>query len=714
MKKLLLLLSILFYQTGILTAQEGMWLLNQINMFDLKEYGFQISADDIYDPEKPSLFNAIIQLGGGTASFVSPEGLILTNHHVAYTALQRASTSENNYLANGFLANNKSEEIQAPGYVARILLKMKDVTNDIHSYLKDAKDPMDRQTKLQEKIKAITDEAKGNLTDIQANVSEMYNGREYYLFVYKTFKDVRLVYAPPESIGKFGGEIDNWMWPRHTGDFSFLRIYAAPNGEGREYNTDNIPYKPKVWLKLSNSDLDEGDITFILGFPGFTTRYRSSNSVRWNLYENYPFTIKNFREIIDLMDELTKNSEEGQLKVAAFKSGLANTLKNSEGKVEGMIKINYLQKKLDFEKKFLDWLAENPDLKAKYGSVFSDEKKLYDELQKNKQKDNVLGILGGLAGTPLSLAIQIYNSAKEFDKPESERQSGFTPEALENFKRQVSFQYANYFMPVDKALMVRGLKMASMLPEGQKLNGISNLMIGGKTPEEIVEEFWKTSKLTDPEYAKSLIGLSVKELEALNDPFIKLAAALSEDFDDSQNRGQNFNVSVTQIRKLYIDALYEWKGSKLYPDANGTMRFTFGPVRGYNPADAVWYYPFTTLRGVIEKEKNQDPFDVPDKLVDLYENKNWEGYVDPDLEQVPVAFTHMCDITGGNSGSPVMNGKGELIGLAFDGNYEAMISDWQYDAELQRTISVDVRYILFVTEKFGNAGYLLKEMGAVK
>lgn len=711
MKKIILALIVSLSVTTISYSQEGMWLLNQIEQLDLKSKGLKIEVNEIYNTQKPSLYNAIIQIGGGSGSFVSQDGLVLTNHHVAYDAIQKASTPEKDFIKNGFLAMKKSDEIEAKGYVASLLLEMIEVTNEITSGVSTISDPMDKQRKIQENTQQMIDKVKAGRDDIRVQISEMFNGKMYYRSVYQIFKDVRIVYAPNESIGQFGGDEDNWMWPRHTGDFTYLRVYCAPDGTGREYNKENIPYKPKIWLKIAQDDLDDGDLTFILGFPGFTTRYRSTNSISWNLNNNYPNTIKNFKEIIQIMDDLTKDSPDGKIKVASLRYGLSNTLKNFEGKVAGMKRTNYLGKRVQFEKEYMNWLDKNPSLKEKYGKVFSDEKVFYDDLAKTKLKDDLLGNLGGLSGAPLSVAMQIYNITKEIEKPEGERQPGLTSEVFNQLKENIPFFYSNYFEPVDKAMFVRSIKYAAQLPADQRITGLKYITDIKMMPEQIAEQMWRESKITDDEYLKSIIGKSSKELESLNDPFIKMAASIYPEIQKLQEDGEQFNAGVIPIRKIYIDALYEWKGSSMYPDANSTMRFTSGPVRGYTPQDAVWYYPFTSLKGVLQKERNEDPFDVPDKLFELYEKKDFGNWVDPELEDVPVAFTAMCDITGGNSGSPVLNANGELIGLAFDGNYEAMISDWQYDYDLQRMIAVDIRYVLFITEKFANAGYLLDEMG---
>ena len=712
MKKIVFTICIFFLFVFSASAQEGMWLLNQIDKLDLNKHGLQIDVNKVYSPGNPGLYSAVVQLGGGTASFVSPNGLLVTNHHVAYTALQRAASKDNNYIENGFLARTNADEIQAQGYQARLMLEMKDVTSEVLEAVKGISDPGERVDKINKKIAEMTEAITKGKDDTEANIAEMYNGNQYVLFVSKVFKDVRLVYSPPLSIGNYGGETDNWMWPRHTGDFSFMRVYVSPDGAGKEYSRDNIPYKPQVWLKVANDFLKDKDFTFIIGYPGNTTRYRSSNSVDWNQNINYPFAIKNFKEIISLLEEKTKDDPEGKIKVANLIKGLANAMKNYEGKLAGMKKTNYLQKKYEFEKEFMNWINSSPERVSKYGDLIGKEKIEYDILFKTKSRDNVFGIFQGLAGLPVTLASQIYLVSTQLTKPENERLPGMTERNINQMIENLPLRFSGYYEPADKALFIRALKMASQLPPDQKIKGLEYIFANNSmTIEQFADNAFKNTKLTDAEFAKTLFKITPSELTGLNDPFINLAISLAPESEEIQKSGQKFGANVNNIRKEYMNAIYEWKGAGLYPDANGTIRFTWGPVSGYKPADAVWYYPFTTLKGVIEKNSDAEPFNAPAGLVELYNNKDFGQWKNPELNDVPIAFTHICDITGGNSGSPVLNAKGEIAGIAFDGNYEAMISDWQYDYDLQRTISVDIHYVLFITEKFGKAGFILDEMG---
>lgn len=695
-----------------LSAQEGMWLLNQLDQLNLKDAGLEISTTQIYNPGQPAIANAVLQLGGGTASFVSPEGLLLTNHHVAYTALQRASDVESNYLSEGFLAREKSKEIKAPGYEARILTEMKDVTSGIMKAAEGVKDLEERDRKINEASEVMTKQIEDATKDADARVVSMYNGKQYMLFVYKVLKDIRIVYSPPLSIGNYGGEIDNWMWPRHTGDFSFLRAYVAPDGTGVTYSEENVPYKPEIWLKVTKTPLNDGDLTFVVGFPGSTTRYRTSYSAAWNLTENYPFSIANFGAIINLAEELTKDDPEGTLKVANLTKGLANAMKNYQGKVDGMTRTNYVEKKKKFEQEFMTWVNSSPETKAKYGNILNDIKIQYDIIRRTKERDNLLGLFQGLSGTQTDAAYYALLIASEREKPEDERIPGFSQQLIDNLANGLQYTYNDYYEPFDKALLVRTLKQVKQLPEDQRIESLDYIFNPPYGSVELfVDEAYKNSKLGNLEYVVSLFDKSTADLKALNDPIINMMASLYPYIEQNQEMNNAFATQVIDLRKQYIDALYEWKGSTLYPDANSTIRFTYGPIKGYSPRDAVWYEPFTTLEGVVEKNTGIQPFNAPEKLINLYDKKDLGQWADPKLKDVPVAFLHRCDITGGNSGSPVMNARGEVIGVCFDGNYEAMISDWQYDYDIQRTISVDIRYVLFITQKFADAGFILKEMG---
>ena len=712
MKKFLTGTFVLFCLATVSWAQEGMWLLTQLDQIDVNKRGLEIKASDLYSKDKPALFSAILQVGGGTGSFVSPEGLVLTNHHVAFTALQRASSTSSNYLADGFLARTRAEEIKAPGYRALMVTEIRDVTGEVTAAGKGITDATEKEKKINARIAEMTAAIEKDKKDVKASVSQMFNGKQYLLFVYKEFRDMRIVYAPPLSIGNYGGETDNWMWPRHTGDFSFLRVYVAPDGTGAEYDAKNVPYQPKVWLRTTKDNLKPEDFTFIMGFPGMTTRYRSSTSVQWNQEYNYPFTVQNFREVIDLCDEFTKNDPAGRLKVASLTKGLANTMKNYQGKIEGMKRTHFLQKKLDFEKEFLSWANSTPSNREKYATILSREKEQYKMLADTKERDNVYSIFGGLAGMQLSVASQIYYLAKEMEKPEGERQPGLTDETIKESIDGLQYTYADYFEPVEKAMLVRALKKAAALPANQRITGLEYILRGGQSPESFVDQSFASSKLKDIEFAKSIFRKSSKELENLDDPFMKMAVSLYPMGEEIGKINIAFGANVTEIRKEYLDALFAWKGKSLYPDANSTIRFTSGKVRGYKPRNAVWYDPFTSLRGVVEKNTGVEPFDAPPALVEMSEKGDYGPWADPLLKDVPVAFLSTCDITGGNSGSPVMNSKGELCGVVFDGNYEAMISDWQYDPELQRSITCDIRYVLYITQKFGKADFLVKEMQA--
>jgi hypothetical protein len=694
-------------------ADEGMWQLSQIRDLNPKKLGLEITAEEIYSPDKTSISNAIVWLGGCSASFVSADGLILTNHHCAYGALQRVSAQDSiDYITKGFLAKDRSQELPAVGEEAYVLMRVRDVTKEIEASVKGIADVAEKEKAINRKITEMEEAAEEGREDRRCYLATMYNGKQYVEYLFKKYQDLRLVFAPPNAIGNYGGDIDNWMWPRHTGDFTYMRIYEAPDGSGAKYSPDNVPVKPENFLKISDTDLKAGDMTFILGFPGRTMRYRTSYSVAWNLDRNYIPTIKKYQEILNIITDLGKKDPDAKIKLADYDAGLNNTMKNYQGNVDGMLKSGFVENKKRFEKQLMDFINSKPELKTQYGDVLKNIEAQYALIEKSYAHDQALENFGNYFGGVLyNLASKAYDVAYQRAKPAEERRPNFSEKRIAESIARIQYSYLEFYEPFDKIMLVRALKQAAILPEDQRIPELDYILKGDVSIEDWVENAFAKTGLKDLEYVKALYDKTDKEIAALDDPLIDLAVRLAVPKEQKYEQTQVWNAKINELRKQYIDALYAWKGQNLYPDANGTMRFTYGKVKGYRPADAVWYEPFTTLKGVVDKNTGVEPFDNPPKLAELYKAKDFGRWIDPELKDVPVCFLNTCDITGGNSGSAVMNSKGKLIGLAFDGNYEAMTSDWLYNSTVQRTIVVDIRYILFITEKFAGANYLLKEMG---
>jgi len=714
MKKILVVLTLMLTLSLFVIGEEGMWLLNQVKNLELAKKGFEITASDIYDPANPGIAQAVVHLGGGTAELISPNGLILTNHHVAFGAVQRASTKGTDYITHGFLAKTLEEEIEGPGYSAEILQEMKDLTPEFKRFDK-IKDPEKRERAVELKIKEITEKIEKGKTDIHATIAEMYDGKQYFLFVHKRFDDVRVVYVPPAAIGNYGGDIDNWMWPRHTGDFSFMRIYMAPDGTGRKYNKENVPYKPKYWLKIAEKGLKKGDMTFIVGYPGSTRRYRTSASVEESLHHFYPNRVQYYKELIDLMETFAKDSDIARAKVAGLDKGLNNAMKNYQGNIEGMYRSNFLQRKIDFENRLTAFLEKDKSLYAKYGDVLENIKKQYAYMAKYRDRDDLISSATSrrpLCGLLLGTAIKAYDTAREREKPKKFRDPEFSENENKRYVGRLQYTYLSFYEPADKAVMKKWMGRADRLPEGMRLEGPDNLLEkNNRTMDQFIDMAYEKSSLKDAAAAQSLFKKTSKQLEAMNDPFINLAVALYPEAEAYKKRDKKNDAVLAELRGKYIDALYAWKGGNLYPDANRTIRFSYGQVDGYQPRDAVYYEPFTTIKGMLEKDTGKEPFNMPEGVKKLYAARDFGRWMSPELNDVPIAFTHKVDSTGGNSGSPVMNARGELVGILFDGNYESMTADWQYEPEITRSISVDIRFVMFITEKLANARNILAELG---
>jgi hypothetical protein len=702
---------------GGVQADEGMWMVQSLDKAPFKTWqgrGLELDDKEIYNTKGTDVCDAVIRLGGGTATFVSPEGLIVTNHHVAFGALQRSSSVKTDYIQDGFLAETRSDEIQALGLDAYVLEDTKDVTKKVLGATKKEMTPKERYDAIEKVNKELVAKVeKGK--DLRAEVRETYDGAQYFLYTYFRIKDVRIVYAPPGPIGVYGGEIDNWMWPRHTGDFSFLRAYVAPDGQSASYSEDNVPYQPRKYLAFSTSPLKEGDFTMVIGYPGRTSRYRSSYSIDYVVNKYYPFAIKMREDLIAILDEESAKDRDSAIKIASTVRGLENGYKNNQGMLEGLLKYDLLDAKLAEEAALVEYMAANPDMKEKYGDILGQIAKLYEEYPTYAQQYTLMRYMSYYVGA-MSSARTIYKWSIEQEKKDIDRDQGYMARDEENLRRRLGLADLRYDEDADKRVMAYFIGRLAGLPEGQRpdaIQAISGDLEGEALDEAItkfVDKMYAGTKIPNKEERLNMFGMSKKDLTALGDPVIDFVARLEPDREHNQERYEAFDGAVNMLRPQLMELRASHSGEALYPDANRTMRVSVGEVKGYSPRDAVTYDYITTLGGMVEKATGEDPFNAPAKLIELSKSKDYGNYKDPKTGDVPVCFLSTDDVTGGNSGSAVLNGKGEIIGLVFDGNYEAISADYQFIPALTRTIHVDSRYILFIMEKFSGAGKLLEEL----
>ncbi|MDT4954675.1 MAG: hypothetical protein QOJ02_2813 [Acidobacteriota bacterium] len=697
-------------------ADEGMFLpdaVSSIPFEKLVKRGLKLKPTDIYDPNGVSLKDAVVIVDGGTGEFVSPEGLLLTNHHVAFDALVSASSQANDYGATGYMAKTRAEELPAKGYSVTITQDLKDVTSEILTGITDAMSPVDRSRAIATKIRAVESAGTNEAEGIEVRVQSMNDGMSYYKFTYLLLPDVRIVYAPPKNIGFFGGDPDNFEWPRHCGDFTFMRVYTGPNGKPAEYSTANVPYKPKKFLSLSMNGVKEGDLMLVMGYPGSTRRYRESYSVAYNQDIAMPFTIDILNYQIETLKNAGKSDPAARLKLQSTIFGLSNDLKNYEGSVVAMRRAGIVEKKRADEAAFNRWVSADPARKAKYGEALPALDKAYQELMATAGRDLLVQQMFG-ASDLLAIASFAQRAAADKEKPEAERNPALGAAGILRVRAQLAGALAERNPTAERELLTYLLKRADELPAGQKIDFIEKRFgsLQGDARRRAEEDFARTvvdsKRYSTAENLSGLFDLTSAQLRETHEPLIDLAIELSPEAQRIQARQQAFNATVARWRPLLIQGMTEMKGMKPYPDANRTLRFSYGEVKGYVPHDAALYLPFTSLSGVIEKDTGHEPFDVPEKLKQLYRAKDFGPYASNG--DVPVDFLSTTDIIGGNSGSPILNGRGEQVGIIFDGNYEGLGNDFFYNEEKGRAISVDIRYVLFLTDKFGGAGYILKEL----
>ncbi|MBI4931247.1 MAG: S46 family peptidase [Bacteroidetes bacterium] len=710
MKKIFSIAFLIFNFSFLIRAEEGMWipsLLKALNEADMQKMGCKLSADEIYNINKSSLKDGVLQFGGGcTGEMISGEGLLITNHHCGYSQIQSHSSVEHDYLTNGFWAMNKKDELTCPGLTVTFIIRIEDVTAKILDGISGDISETKRDSIITARSKKIETESTQE-THYNAKVKQFYYGNEFYLFVMETFKDVRMVGAPPESIGKFGGDTDNWIWPRHTGDFSLFRVYADKDNNPAEYSADNVPYKPKYFFPISLKGEEINDFAMVFGFPGRTTEYLPSPAVELIQKVSDPIRVKVRTERLAVWDVDMKKSTAVRIKYASKYAGVSNYHKKWSGEIHGLELADGIKVKQEIEKTFQDRVSKNTDWNNKYGNLLADFKSAYAQLTPYQK---VVDYFSETVN-----AVEIIKYANGFVSARNTSSVEERNKKIENLKKGVAGFYKDYNVETDKKLFVAMLKMyyenidKSMQPDFFRL--IEKKYKGNF--EKYANYVFKKSNFVSQEKVNSYLSIPPYVI----DPVWDIAQSAYADFFEKKIQPE-YTKLQDKVNRLQRDYMYALKvvmpEKKYYPDANSTLRVSYGKIGGYEGKDGVTLKYFTTLDGIMEKEDStNEEFIVPKKLKELYEKKNFGQYADKD-GKLHVGFLSAQHTTGGNSGSPLIDANGNLIGINFDRNWEGTANDIIYDDTQGRSIVLDVRYALFVIDKFAGATNLINEMKIVK
>ncbi|MAW90680.1 MAG: dipeptidyl-peptidase 7 [Altererythrobacter sp.] len=701
-----------------LAAKEGMFTPQQLPEIadDLRATGLELDPEALSDLTGFPM-GAIVSLGGCSASFVSPEGLVVTNHHCARGSVQYNSTAENNFLENGFLAKTMGDEVPAaPGSRIYVTTALTDVTDRVRAGT-DALSPTERYDTVEQRLKDITAECEEK-AGYRCQVASFYGGAEYTLIERLEVRDVRLVYAPADSVGKYGGDIDNWMWPRHTGDFSFYRAYVAPDGSAADYAEENVPYQPEHHLKVSASGLDEGDFVMVAGYPGSTSRYALLAEVENTFGWNYPTFQNLLTEWIGTIEDAAPAGSDARVKYESRLAGLNNYEKNLRGQIDGARRVGLVERRREREAELARWIAADPS-RANYGTAIAQLSALAQESAQAARTS----FWYGNATRPqlLGAAQRLYRLSKEREKPNAQRESGYQDRDLTFFRQGLQALDRRYDPTVDKAewlLFLNGYiqqPAAERVPTFDKALGLTAQTTAADLPG-LLDSYYANTTLGDTETRLALMEADPATFEASDDPFIKLAVALYDYDRGLEDAAEERAGRSLALRPAYMDAITQWQrseGQLTYPDANSTLRITYGNVMGGSPFDGMEYLPFTTLEGITQKDTGKEPFNAPQRELDLIEAKDYGKYQLNSIDSVPVNFMSDLDVTGGNSGSATLNAKGQLVGLLFDGTFESVNSDWDFDPRTTRSIHVDSRYMLWVMDKVDGADGLIEEMDIV-
>lgn len=694
-----------------LTGQpdEGQWLPQQVLSMDwaeLKARGLQLTKDQFWHPDKGGVLSAAVQLGGCSASFVSTDGLVVTNHHCGFSAVNALSSVEQNYLHDGFVAADRAAELQAPGMVVYVVRRIENVTEQVHAAQAEAEDDLSRWHATERVIDELVEKGQRE-PDTTCHVASFLEGQEYHLYYRTRLPDVRLVYAPPRSVGEYGGEVDNWEWPRHTGDFTFFRAYVAPDGSPSPYHEDNVPYRPEHFLQVSGKGVEEDGLVMILGYPGRTERYLTSAAVQDRQSVVFPMRYRMYSGIIEVLQKSSDADERTALSLAATIKSLANVQKNALGMIQGLARNGVVDRKLREEAAFSQWMTATPERRQAYGSALQDAVALDEQARETLMKDQVLSLLGSRLNSLLSMMVSAAGaiakadpSAAEFELP------------LPLMRRLGSPTNARQFTDIDRPILELLLDVARTLPEDQRLAGTEWLFEADETTPtaKVVEKMLRDTQMLDPEKRVTVFS-SPREVAASQDPLVMLARGTAAELAERDRRTAESNGRQLVVGQRWIEAQQKWRGKTFYPDANSTLRVSIANIKAYSPRDGVLNVPHTTVAGLLAKETGETPFASPEKLLLAATTRETSRFFDPKIGDVPVCFLSDGDTTGGNSGSPVINGKGELVGLNFDRVFENVAGDYGWLEERSRNISVDIRFALWIMEQVMPAPHLLDELG---
>lgn len=690
-------------------ADEGMFPISELERLQLQTKGLSLKPSEIFNPNEISLVDGICRVNGCTGSFVSNKGLIVTNHHCAFDAIQKVSTPEKDYLADGFVSKSQAEELPAAGYTVRITEQYEDVSDQVLSVVDNSMSAADRTKAIDKRRKEIEKEAEAKNPGLRAEVAEMFTGKTYVLFLYTYLKDIRLVFAPPASVGAFGGETDNWEWPRHTGDFSFLRAYTAPDGSSAEYSPNNVPYQPKRFIQVNSKGVDEEDFVFILGYPGRTLRQRTASYFEFEQQIRLPEIVRYYSWQMREMEQAGAQDRSVALKHATRYKSLANVEKRSRGQLLGLTRTGIIEQRRQEEEKLKAFIAADAFLQKRYGGVLERIGNVYTEISSSAKQEIALRELR-TACRLFSFAFAIVDAVHERQKEDLDREPPYMDRNLPLTTKQLQLDIGDWHPETDQVFLKGLVDILRGFPKETLTPTVNQWLASIGDPTEMAERM-KSTRLGDAKFALECLNKTPQQLASSDDPALKAMLQLYPEYLRLRELDKEREGKLNQLYGELQDVKQKFQADAFVPDANATLRLTYGRVRGYSPADAVVRTPISTLRGVLEKTTGVEPFISPEAVLAKAKQKEYGPFVHPRLGDVPVAILYNTDTTGGNSGSPVLNSKGELVAVNFDRTFEATINDFAWNESYSRSIGVDVRYVLWITGIVYGADHLLQEMG---